>query len=128
MAGAIIRVHDGFAYRSGSPSDLAMTPRPDQDVSSDLSDAGLSTWRALEAAVNVGKRAQKIDLTKLDASVLGCFEDEAGHVSIVPIDEAGNLDMMKLTEWAATRGTAAPHPLTTMVVNAIVEQNVRRLT
>jgi hypothetical protein len=126
MADNIVRVLDGFVYRSGSPTDLTMTPRPDDDVSSEIPKAGLSAWRTLEAAVKIGKRAQKIDLAMLDPAVLGCFQDEQGHVSIVPIDPAGNLDMIKLTEWAATRGSPTPHPFTTMVVKAIVEPNVRR--
>lgn len=126
MADKIVRVQDGIVYRSGSPTDLTMTPRPDDDVSSDLQEAGLSTWRTLEAAVKVRKRGQKIDLAKLDPAVLGCFEDENGHVAIVPVDTDGKLDMMKLAEWAATRGSVTPHPFTTMVMMAIVEQNVRR--
>lgn len=122
----LTRVHDGFVYRSGGPTDLTMTPRPDDDVSSDLQKAGLSTWRTLEAAVKVGKRAQKIDLEKLDPAALACFQDAHGHVSIVPIDHAGNLDMIELTEWAATGGSVTLHRLTSVVVKAIVEANVRR--
>ena len=128
MADNTIRVQDGFVYRKGSDTDLAMTPRPDDDVSADLQQAGLSTWRDLEAAIPPGKKGQKIDLAKLDQALLGCFQDEQGHVSIVPVDAGGNLDMMKLAEWAATRGSGAPHPLTMMVVKAIVEPNVRRPT
>jgi len=126
MPGNLTRVLDGFVYRSGSPTDLTMTPRADDDVSPDIREAGLSTWRTLEAAVKPGKRGQKIDLTQLDPTVLGCFEDEHGHVSIVPIDGVGDLDMMKLKEWAATRNSATPHSFTNMVLKAIVEQNVRR--
>jgi hypothetical protein len=126
MADNIVRVRDGIVYRCGSPTDLTMTPRTDDDASPDLQKAGLSTWRTLEAAVKIGKRGQKIDLAKLDPAVLGCFQDEHGHVSIVPVDQAGQLDMIKLAEWAATRGTTTPHPFTTVVVKAIVEQNVRR--
>src|SRR5882672_2851977 len=99
MPDNIVRVQDGIVYRNGSPTDLTMTPRPDNDVSSDLQEAGLSTWRTLEAAVKVGKRGQRIDLAKLDPVVLGCFEDENGHVSIVPVGADGKLDMIKLAEW-----------------------------
>src|SRR4051812_17890125 len=126
MAGNIVRVRDGFVYRKGSDSLLAMTPRPDDDVSTDLQEAGLSTWREFTAAVTPGKKGQKIDLSKLDTAVFGCFQDDDGHVSIVPVDAEGNLDMMKLAEWAATRGAQAPHPLTVMLVKAIVERNIRR--
>jgi hypothetical protein len=103
-----------------------MTPRPDDDVSSDLKTAGLSTWRELEKAIKPGKKGQKIDLAKLDPVLLGCFQDDDGHVAIVPVDANGELDMMKLAAWANTRGADSSHSLTTMVLEAIVEPNVRR--
>jgi hypothetical protein len=126
MADDIIRVRDGFAYRNGARRQKDMTPRPDHDVSADLQEAGLSTWRDLEAAIKPGGKGQKIDLTLLDPALLGCFQDQNGHVSIVPIDVEGNMDMMKLAEWAKTWGSEDVHPLTTMVMDAIVEKNVKR--
>lgn len=125
MAGNVVRVYEGFVYRNGSRSDRNMTPRSG-DVSSDLRDAGLSTWRELAGAIEPGGKGQKIDLALLDSSVIGCYQDEDGHVAIVPVEAAGMLDMMKLAEWASARNTSAPHPLTTMIVNAIVDDNVRR--
>ena len=122
---AFVVVKSGFVYRSGSRTDLTMTPRP-KDVSADLQEAGLSVWRDLEAAINLDGKAQKIDLSKLDPSILGCFQDQHGHVSIVPLDADGKLDMIKLAEWAATRDSAAPHPFTKMIIDAVVERNVRR--
>jgi hypothetical protein len=121
----LTRVHTGFVFRNGGNSDATMTPRPD-DVSANIQEAGLSTWRRMEDGIQPKQRGQKIDLAKLDPAVLGCFEDEHGHVSIVPVDSAGQMDMMKLTEWAATRGTENMHPFTKMVLGAIVEINVRR--
>ena len=103
-----------------------MTPRPDHDVSPDLREAGLSTGRDLEAAIKPGGKGQKIDLALLDPALLGCFQDQNGHVSIVPIDADGNMDMMKLADWAATWSSNEVHPLTTMVMDAIVEKNVKR--
>lgn len=103
-----------------------MTPRPEDDVSTNLEEAGLSTWRDLEAAIPAGGKGQKIDLAKLDSTRLGCFQDEHGHVSIVPVNQAGDLDMIKLAEWAATRGSSLLHPFTAIVVKAIVERDVRR--
>ena len=123
----VTRVYEGFVYRSGSKSDANMTPRPEDDVSPDLHEAGLSTWRALESAIKKPKgTAQKIDLARLDSAILGCFQDEYGHVSIVPIDQNGQLDMIVLAEWAATRDTQTLHPLTQLVLDAVVEVNVRR--
>jgi hypothetical protein len=122
----LTRVYDGFVYRDGARREKDMTPRPDQDVSPNVQQAGLSTWRDLEAAIRPGKKGQKIDLAMLDPGVLGCFQDENRHVSIVPIDADGNMDMMKLREWAATWGLAPAHPFTRMVMDAIVERNIRR--
>ncbi len=122
----LTRVHDGYVYRGGSTRDKDMTPRPGRDVSSNLQDAGLSTWRDLESAVKPGGKAQKIDLAKLDHGLLGCFQDENGHVSLVPVDAEGNLDMMKLTEWAGSVAAGVSHPLTQMVLRAIAEPNVKR--
>jgi hypothetical protein len=62
----------------------------------------------------------------LDSKVLGCFQGDDGHVSIVPVNPAGELDMIKLEEWAATRGSATPHSLTILVLKAIVEHDIRR--
>jgi hypothetical protein len=122
----LTRVYDGFVYRNGSRREKDMTPRPGDDVSSNVREAGLSTWRDLDAGIKPGGKRQKIDLAKLDPALLGCFEDEHGHVSIVPVDADGKLDMMKLAEWAATLGSDAAHPLTELVMEAIVEKNVRR--
>lgn len=124
----LVRVYDGFVYRNGSRREKDMTPRPGDDVSPNVQEAGLSTWRNLEAGIKPGGKRQKIDLAKLDPLLLGCFEDEHGHVSIVPVDADGTMDMMKLREWAATFGSDAAHPLTNMVMEAIVERNVRRPT
>lgn len=126
MADGIVRVFDGFVYRDGARREKDMTQRPEHDVSPNPREAGLPTWRDLEAAVRQGKKGQKIDLGLLDPAMLGCFQDENGHVSIVPVDAEGNMDMMRLAEWAATWGTDSPHPFTRIVMDAIVERNVRR--
>ena len=74
-----------------------MTPRPDADVLLDLLEAGLSTWRDLEMAIKKPRgTAQKIALERLDSAILGCFQDEDGHVSIVPIDPDGQMNMLVL--------------------------------
>lgn len=116
----VTRVYEGLVYHKGSNTDLNFTPRPDRDVSNDLQAAGLSTWRELNSTLLPGAKGQEIDLARLDHGVLGCFEDDHGHVSIVPVDSAGNLDMMTLADWAASRGSAHVHPLTTLLLNAVV--------
>ncbi len=121
-----VRVFDGVVYRSGKRRHQDMTPRPDRDVSPNLSEAGLSTWRDLESAIQIDRKGVMIDIAKLDPNLLGCFQDELGHVSIVPVDAEGKPDMMTLAEWAATKEKDVPHALTVMVLEAIVERNVRR--
>lgn len=126
MADKIVRVQDGFVFRNGGKSDDNLTPRPEDDVSTDLREAGVSTWRKLESAIAPGRKGIKIDVAKIDPAALGCFEDEEGHVSIVPVDPAGQLDRMKLAEWAATRGSGSIHPLTQMLLGAVDNHKVRR--
>lgn len=126
MDDSCVRVYDGFVYRSGGKSDDNLTPRPDDDVSFNVADAGVSTWRKLEDAIRPGMKGIRIDLARIDATAFGCYEDKQGHVSIVPVDATGQLDMMKLAEWAAARGTGSVHPLTQVLLAAVVDHKVRR--
>ncbi len=75
-----VRVFDGIVYRSGKRRQQDMTPRPDRDVSANLSEAGLSTWRDLEAAIQGNQKGVMTDIARLDPNVLGCYQDELGHV------------------------------------------------
>jgi hypothetical protein len=79
-------------------------------------------------------KAQRIDLSKLrlplkyfpdDLSVQG---GRPGHGVIAPVDEAGRVDDAALEEWASSRATQGdtPHRLTQIVIDAIVDTDVRR--
>ena len=120
---AIIR--EGFAYRNGPRSMRNLTPRPDKDVSSEPGKAGLSAFQALEDAIKLGARGQKIDLAKL-AHPLAAFLEDDGHIGIVPVKSDGSIDVTLLQQWADTRNVDSPHPLAVILDQAIVEADIRR--
>jgi hypothetical protein len=113
----------GIVYRRGSKTNRNLTPRPGIDtVGRPGQEPGLSTSETLRPGV-VG---QGIDLAMLPATLKAFADDPAiggspGHVAIVPVDAAGTIDWQLLQEWAASRNSGQPHPLTIMLENAIVE-------
>ena len=87
-----------------------------------------------DALKNGNKKAQKLDLSKLKLP-LAYFPDNPeveggrrGHGVITPVDATGRVDHVALAEWASCRLSQgdAPHPLTQLVIGAIVEIDVRR--
>jgi hypothetical protein len=116
-----------LVYRAGSRSDDNFTPRPDMDLQDRPGQsAGLSTFTALELAVQPGGKAQIIDLDRLEPPLRGFPDDPRleggveGHVSIAPAAGDGRVDSRSLAEWAATRGTSHKHPLTELALRARV--------
>src|SRR5690242_16848379 len=105
-----------LVYRSGSPTDDNLTPRPGKDTTGQPGKSpGLSTFRTLEQAVLPGAKAQAIDLDLLGSPLRGFPDDpeseggEEGHVAIAPATPAGEVDRELLNQWASTRGTDRPH-------------------
>ena len=116
----------GFVYRRGSLTAKQFTPR-EQDAQAGPGTApGISTARTLEAGV----KGQKIDHARLPPG-LRAFEDDLGeggtdgHVAIVPVDEGGAIDRRRLDEWVASREAENEHELTRLLMEAVVEKNVR---
>ena len=77
-----------------------------------------------------GEIGQGINLSLLRPPLAAIADDPEmggtpGHVSIAPVNSAGEVDQQLLEEWAASRDTGAPHALTQLVLDAIVENNVR---
>jgi hypothetical protein len=76
-------------------------------------------------------RAQVIDLALLKPPLQGIPDDPGaggtpGHVSIVPVDDSGTVDQQLLDEWASWRAQHnTVHPLTQIVLDAIVQQDVK---
>lgn len=120
----------GVVYRSGNRTEQNFTPRPGKDTTGRPGQApGLSTFRPYELGPR--EKVQVIDLTLLQ-SPLRAFDDDpteggtAGHVSIVPVDSAGEVDQALLEEWARSRGSSPAHRLTELVLAAVVQVNLRR--
>ena len=117
-----------LVYRGGSPTDDNLTPRPNRDIAGRAGQApGLSTWETLERAVVPGGKAQVIDLDALKAPLADFPDDPTrggspGHLSIA----TGVIDLGLLRDWALSRGSGTPHPLTLLIRDAIVNANVRR--
>jgi hypothetical protein len=117
-----------LVYRSGSAREDNLTPRPGKDTVGKPGQApGLSTFALLDLAVQLGEKAQVIDLDLLEGPLRG-YEDQPGlegtvdgHVSIAPARPDGSIDQELLTEWAGTRNTGATHWLTELVKNALVD-------
>ena len=47
-----------------------------------------------------------------------------GHVAIAPVDVSGDVDVVALEQWASFRKTGRVHPLTQVLLDAVVEPNV----
>lgn len=77
-----------------------------------------------------GAKGHRIDLSRLRPP-LRAFDDDPkeggneGHVAIAPVDESGAIDQPLLESWAACRDQEGEHPLTTIVLETVVEKNVK---
>jgi hypothetical protein len=122
----------GIIYRRGSRTSDNLTPRPVKDTVARPGKApGLSAFDTLASAAQTGDKAQGIDVGRLHPPLAAIPDDPGrggtpGHVSVCPVDAAGNVDQQKLDDWAASRGTGQTHPLTQDVLDAIVNPDVRR--
>jgi hypothetical protein len=108
-------------YRGGSRTPDNLTPRPNIDTQ------GLSTFETLEQAVRPGGKAQVIDLSRLQAPLVGVSDAPPfGHISIRPGAELTPKVVQAIAEWTLSRGTGIIHPYTHVLLHAIVGE-VRRL-
>ena len=73
----------------------------------------------------VGRKAQRIDLDLLTPP-MKAFPDEPdqggtkGHIAIAPADDAGEVDVKALEDWASSRETGRVHSLTQILLDAVV--------
>jgi hypothetical protein len=106
------------------------TPRLGKDTSAAPGQPpGLSAWDAIPP----GKKAQGIETTKLLVPLAAIADDitqggNAGHFLIVPTNERREVDVAQLQDWAMSRGTGQIHPLTQILLNAVVHPNVKGAT
>jgi hypothetical protein len=120
----------GFVYRRGSLTARNFTPRPEKDTEGrEGQEPGLSTQDDVPGGEG---KAQKIDVSKLKPPLCAIADDPAkgtpGHVAIVPVDEEGKVDQKLLDAWAAARDAETPHPLTQLLLEAVVKTDVRGLS
>jgi hypothetical protein len=121
------RRDQGFVYRRGALTPKNFTPRPQRDTAGrEGQEPGLSTEEAIPGGEG---KAQKIDVSKLKPPLCAIADDPAkgtpGHVAIVPVTGEGKVDQKLLEEWAAAREAEAQHPLTQLLLDAVVEPDIR---
>lgn len=125
-----------IVFRGGSRTNSNLTPRPDSDTRATAGlFPGLSVEDALEDALDGGnKKAQKLDLARLRLPLVYFPDDPSveggrrGHGVITPVNSQGQVDLVVLEEWASQRTSQrdVPHQLTQLVLDAIIESDVRR--
>jgi hypothetical protein len=105
------------------------TPRPEKDTVGAPGQApGLSTFISLTLAPR--QKAQAIDVGLLQPPLAAIADDPQaggmeGHVAITPVDGTGQINQQQLDEWASFRGTGRMHAFTQIVLDAVVEVDVR---
>ncbi len=118
-----------IVYRRGSLTGDNFTPRPGKDTAGGPGQTpGLSTFLAV--VLSPKQKAQAIDLDLLRPPLAAIHDDPEtggveGHVAIVPVDANGQIDQQRLDEWASFRETGRVHPFTQIVLDAVVEVDVR---
>lgn len=121
-----------IVFRSGAVTTDNFTPRPEKDTTEQAGKPpGLSTFKTMAAlSLPPGNKAQQLDLDLLkppltpfpDDPTLGGTTD---HIAIAPSDAEGNVNQELLKEWAACRKTEVCHRLTQIVLDCIVEIDIR---
>jgi hypothetical protein len=85
-------------------------------------------FEKLELGPNRKAQAIDSDLLQPPLRAIPDNPDEGGtegHVAIVPVTSQGQVDQELLEEWAATRRSGQTHQLTQMLLDAVVEVNIR---
>jgi len=103
------------------------TPRLDKDT---VGRPGQQPGLSASEMIPPGKKAQGIDTDKLKPPLGACPDDASqggtvGHVAIAPLDESGAVDVKSLEAWATSRGTSSIHDFTQILLDAVVEPNVK---
>jgi hypothetical protein len=116
-----------IVYIWGNKTPDNFTPRPHKDT---IGRPGQYPGLSATTTIPPGRKAQGIDVDKLMPPLRAWTDDPeqggtAGHYSIAPADDRGEVNIEMLTEWAMTRNTGQIHVLTQMLLDAVVEHNVK---
>ncbi len=121
-----------IVYRSGARTSDNFTPRIGKDtVAQSGKPPGLSTFNTFMALhLPVGGKAQELDLDLLIPPLQWFLDDlsqggSPGHVAIAPATPEGDVDQLRLEEWAACRKTETLHPFTQIVLDCIIKTDMR---
>jgi hypothetical protein len=103
------------------------TPRPGKDT---VGRPGQPPGLSASDMIPAGRKAQGIDTDKLKPPLKAIPDDpqqggDPGHLAIAPVDDQGAVDIQQLDAWARSRGTGQTHDLTQMLLDAVVEPNVK---
>jgi hypothetical protein len=116
-----------IVYIWGNLTSDNFTPRPGKDtVGGPGQQAGLSA----SGAVPPGRKGQAIDTERLKPPLKAIPDDTTqggadGHFAIAPVNVMGDVDVEQLQAWAASRGTGRTHEFTQLLLDAVVEPNVK---
>lgn len=116
-----------LVYRSGPATTVNLTPRSGKDtIGRPGKSPGLSVFDSLERAARLGAKViQIIDLDLLRPP-LRAFPDvvdlggSEGHLAIAPATATGEVDLVRLEEWAGWRLSGQIHEFTRLVDRAVV--------
>jgi hypothetical protein len=80
-----------------------------------------------------GRKAQGVDTDKLKPPLRAIPDDPTqggtqGHFAIAPVDETSEVDVQQLEAWALSRRTGQTHAFTQILLDAVVEPNVKGRT
>lgn len=117
-----------IAYIWGNRTADNFTPRPGKDmVGRPGQKAGLSASETIPS----NRKVQGIDLALLGPP-LAAFPDDPeqggtpGHVAIAPAGASGEVDADALEDWASFRRSGRTHPYTQVLLDAVIQPNVRK--
>ncbi|HEX7447414.1 MAG TPA: hypothetical protein VF306_07705 [Pirellulales bacterium] len=116
-----------IVYIWGSLTSDNFTPRPNKDT---VGGPGQQPGLSASDAIPPGRKAQGIDTEKLKRPLLAIPDDitqggTAGHFSIAPVNEMGDVDREQLDAWAASRGSGKTHEFTQLLLDAVVQPNAK---
>jgi len=106
------------------------TPRPGKDT---IGRPGQQAGLSASDAILTGRKAQGIEIDRLKPPLKAIPDDPEqggtpGHFAIAPVDKKGDVDTKQLEAWANSRGTGQTHKFTQILLNAVVEPNVKGRT
>lgn len=114
-------------YKWGNLTSDNFTPRLEKDL---IGRAGQKPGLSTSEIAPSNRKSQGIALDQILPPLMAFPDDPneggtPGHVAISPVNEAGEIDIEKLKEWASSRNSDHIHPFTQILLDAVIESNVK---